>query len=165
MEQLDPIWCAEFRGFFWADGTLYANVRKVSKNGKTFFRPMMRISVAQRADNGMVLDDFKSKLGCGTIYRYPLPGTTKRKWSRNAKPQVRWSVDSISGCRIVIDVLKGSVLPTKKGMEVALLDEFIAIREKKRLRGKRNFLPVELDRLRVIAEMLHQNKQYSGGAQ
>ncbi len=136
-EPIDPVWAAEFRGFFLGEGSLeigqITHNQTVKRDDKMYrytnveLRPRARL--IQRDDNRAILDAVQARLG-GNITKHgrhhtvsPVNGMT---YSSN--PTVAWYVMSKEGVQRVLDLLKGGVLPHGKLREVALLEEFLAIR-------------------------------------
>lgn len=63
-EEISPEWAAEFRGFFWGEGSL------TSVRGPARATPSPIVSIGLRADDQAVLEQFKQRLG-GRIRQEP----------------------------------------------------------------------------------------------
>lgn len=120
---LNPLWAAEFRGFFYGDGCASLNLSP----GKTkkHFQPMLKIGL--RADDVVVLKDIHVKLGGNLIDR---DYTNQPSACAGANPAKLWYVVGWGHCRAVIEAtgLASGHLPAKKTRDVALLYETILIR-------------------------------------
>lgn len=136
-EPIEPVWAAEFRGFFLGEGSLeigQINHSVTTRRGDKVYqyqakqlRPRARL--IQRDDNRAILEAVQARLG-GNITKHgrhytvsPVNGMT---YSSN--PTIAWYVMSTESVQRVLDLLKGGVLPHSKLREVALLEEFLAIR-------------------------------------
>jgi hypothetical protein len=126
LEALDPIWAAEFRGFFMADGSAFmvkASRSKKYASGKMVeiaprYYPVLAIIV--RLDDREAMLDIATKLG-GRTYE-------SRSYSknRNGSPKIQWSIHGWRHCRAVIEstLLNGS-FPAKKCRDVELMYQAI----------------------------------------
>ena len=114
---LDPVWAAEFRGFFYADGCI------VIDRASNSYRPYMTINL--RADDEKVLEQIHAVLGGGMSR-----SAANHSGGRDGKPQARWYVASWPGCRAIIEAtnLHRPVLLAKKRRDVQLLYEAILAR-------------------------------------
>lgn len=116
---LDPLWAAEFRGFFFGDGYL-----SIARNGKNradrpSYSPIAQI--VARADDAEILHDIEQKLGGGVYLSFPS--------NKRSQPTKSWRVRSRAGVSLVCDVLEGGLLPSKKLDEVHVVREFMALSE------------------------------------
>lgn len=118
---LDPIWAAEFRGFFYADG--YAGL-DLKQNGN--ISPIMLIT--QRADSRIVLADIQDKLGGKLTYVSATPVRSNTRYTAN--PQWKWRVCSWSVCKAVIEAtdLVDGLLPARKRLDLEIFRDAIAAR-------------------------------------
>lgn len=136
-EPIDPVWAAEFRGFFLGEGSLEigqithntstAKGDKVYRYSKVQLRPRARL--IQRDDNRAILEAVQARLG-GNITKHgrhytvsPVNGMTY-----TSNPTIAWYVMSTNGVQRVLDLLKGGVLPHGKLREIAVLEEYLALR-------------------------------------
>ena len=112
---ISPLWAAEFRGFFWADGSAGMNRRQYTNKGGVrypIYYPVLRIEL--RADNGPLLEHIKSVIG-GNYY--PKKPSHKGQW-----PKVSWYIGGYSQCKTVIEtILLGGIMPAKKRDDVDIL--------------------------------------------
>jgi len=125
---IDPIWAAEFRGFFWADG--YMGIHQVHRKyrGKriTHLRPSLKIS--QRNDNRAILEAFQARLGG---YITTNPGRQVRDIRGNARftrPMACWEVHTTEGVRRAISLLCDGILPHNKQAQLKVMQEYLSMR-------------------------------------
>lgn len=116
IQSLDPIWAAEFRGFFYGEGC----ARMDNNSGN--FRPILTIGL--RADDIAILEEIQSKLG-GTINEKP-----EHHKNPNAFDGKKWAVTGWSPVRSVIEAtsLLGDRLSAKKRQDVSILYRAIIAR-------------------------------------
>jgi hypothetical protein len=72
--EIDPVWAAEFRGFFWGEGSL-------NMTCETQGRPKsiaLAASIGLRCDDAAILEAFQAKLG-GNLRSEPYRGVDTRK--------------------------------------------------------------------------------------
>jgi LAGLIDADG endonuclease len=113
---LDPIWEAEFRGFFFGDGYLGITTNGVSRHtGETTFTVRAQITV--RDDDIAMLHDIASKIG-GKVYSET--GTAKRR------PIAIWRIRNAKQIAQICDILERGVMPSKKIAEVAVVRRFLS---------------------------------------
>lgn len=118
IELLDPIWCAEFRGFFWGEGYLGITSWGVNPN-KGSIRLMARIQISIRDDDADVLIDIHRKLGGVLTYQ------DNNRLHAKANPICIWRVTRKAEILRVLDVLENGALPSKKRLQIAILREFM----------------------------------------
>jgi hypothetical protein len=121
---LDPIWMAEFRGFFFGDGYVGITTNGVGRRtkGKNYTGC---IQITLRDDDIAILEEFQSRLG-GSIWR-------ERRGRRvrfdelecEAKPYAAWRIRSRTELLRVLDILDGGFMPSQKRGHVRLLREFL----------------------------------------
>jgi hypothetical protein len=123
-ENISPIWKAEFRGFFLADGcaTLLLDHHSRYKS-IPLIRPLLAIGL--RYDDKNVIDDFKSTLGIGSVSFVECS-----KYSNtNSRDQFRWYTKSAENILAIIDeILSPSLLPAKKQIDISLVRDFCILR-------------------------------------
>ena len=130
MENIGREWLAEFRGFFWADGSIgvYQYPRTYqTKAGPVKTRYLFAQAViAQRDDNEAVLREIQSRLG-GTltnggraIMNSPLNG---KRYIR--APQRVWRQAHQDGVRHIVSILYQSWLPYRGMATLDLIQEFL----------------------------------------
>jgi hypothetical protein len=114
---LDPIWCAEFRGFFWGEGYLGITSWGIHPSGHIKLSP--RIQIAIRDDDADVLRDIHSRLGGVLTFQ------ANNRHMAKANPIAVWRVTRKDQIARVLDVLEGGILPSKKRLQVAIVREFL----------------------------------------
>ena len=146
----DPIWMAEFRGFFAGEGSLA--VQLIHKKTNTLFRPRCRISL--RLDDHFILDEFRDRIGGSLFF-------TKNQSSAGS-PTLTWDANSLSQSKIISGILQNSVLPAKKFDQVPLWCEAICILDQKQDSGYgwggRRISEESRTRLHEISTLLKQYK-------
>lgn len=124
--ELDPIWCAEFRGYFYGEGFL-----GIVSWGKipTLNIPklMVRAQITCRSDDAPVLADIHSKLG-GIFYQEHKGRKTSNREGvyYQSNPYHVWRVTKADHIRRICDILSEGVLPARKRDQVAIIREFLA---------------------------------------
>jgi biotin operon repressor len=111
---LDPLWAAEFRGFFYGEGSATLD------NEHNHLSP--RLTINLRLDDARILSDIQARLG-GALY-------TKRRSGRE-HDQCRWTATGWPRCREVLEktgLTDGCLLPAKKCRDMAILYEAIRAR-------------------------------------
>ncbi len=142
--EISPIWQAEFRGFFWGEGTIAINHAR----GRFSFANVA--SIGLRSDDAPILLEFQRRLGgCVRIEKYR-DGT--------AKTITRWVVGVAKDCQRVGEVLAGgdSGLPFLKKRQLDIWRTAVSIkvggysgtRYSERERDYLVFAAAELQRLR-----------------
>ncbi len=124
-KELNPLWVAEFRGFFYADGYIGITTNGSSRNGKhKAFSACVQITLT-RADEAVLLDA-QEKLG-GTIW-YEGRGRVSfyRGVKINTKPYCAWRIRSRADIERVLTILEDGILPSKKKKEIPVLREFLS---------------------------------------
>jgi DNA-binding CsgD family transcriptional regulator len=114
---LDPLWAAEFRGFFYGEGCATMD------NEHNHLSP--RLTINLRLDDAQILDDIHTRLG-GSIYT-----RTKHYKGRNDHDQRRWTATGWPLCRAIIEktgLASSCVLPAKKCRDLVLLYDAILAR-------------------------------------
>lgn len=122
-EELDPVWMAEFRGFFFGEGYLGITTNGRGR-GKVYH--IARAAITLRDDDEPVLREIQKRLGgllhrerCGRVSH--VDGTPHQ-----TKPFVVWRVTSKSDVARVCDILDAGHLPSKKRREIAVMRAFLA---------------------------------------
>lgn len=119
LPSIDPIWAAEFRGFFWGDGCAGIDRRRYqSKKGPYYiYYPKLRVQL--RDDDTPFLEEVCAVLGGGLYWR-------DRSISR---PTTAWQIGGYAQVRTVLeDVLLGGSLPAKKRVDIEVLYEAVLAR-------------------------------------
>ena len=151
-------WEAEFCGFFWADGSIYAAIRNRPWKGSTYPQPSMRLSIDQRDDNPELIYWFNEQLG-GNVYALKPRKTTGDHYQ--GRPMLRWYVESIDSIEQVLDILLDSIIPASKKRELAVFSEFVSI-----VRGRRDahrkYAVQEIEQMRQLGLALQELKRYGG---
>jgi len=125
IRDFDPIWLAEFRGFFYGEGYLsivsWGREKRLGCNKLTG-----RANITQRSDDAAILYDIRSKLG-GFIYqeRHPckLQGANGKEYV--SKPVHIWRLTKVADLRLLCDILEAGVLPARKKEQVVVMREFL----------------------------------------
>lgn len=147
----DPLWVAEFRGFFAGEGSISIQIIHKKGNSYALFRPRCRISL--RLDDHQVLREFNERIGGSLFYT--------NKQSSVGQPTLTWDASSLCHARIIRNLLQGSILPCKKFLEVPLWVEAVDILDNKIQhvgRGKSRFTDEQRNRLFEIAQLLKDYK-------
>ena len=121
-EPIDPIWAAEFRGFFWGEGTL-AVQRVSNKNNKTrdkWYSFSIQATIGLRFDDAPLLCEFQRRLGGRIRVEQP------RKEGLN--PIVRWAIGKAKDCHRVGQLLSNGILPANKAKQLNLWIEALNLK-------------------------------------
>lgn len=134
---IDPVWAAEFRGFFLGEGSLQIQQYQRSKyhsksRGKVYdvefhgLRPVANIT--QRQDNRAALEAIAARLGGhvtnGNRYLMVSGGNGK---TYQSQPRVVWTIVNKPGVQRVLDLLKGGFLPHTKLREIELMERYLTV--------------------------------------
>jgi len=126
MQDLDPLWVAEFCGLFWGEGSINMQVKDlvyyVDGEERPSFRVTFKFSIGLRADNLPILRDIKDKLG-GHIY--------KREGGRHYV----WVVSKLSLIKKIAALLMSGQMPSSKKDELLWLEKAIQFRETRPRKG------------------------------
>lgn len=145
-KKLDPLWIAEFRGFFYADGYIGITSNGISRNGK-HKKFCAHAQVTQTRTDEAVLLDIQEKLG-GTIW---FEGRGRISYCRGVKvvtkPYCAWRVRSRNDVERILSILESGLLPSKKRKEIPILRAFLDT-----VRKTGSKFPSANDRKRVLAE-------------
>lgn len=114
---LDPIWCAEFRGFFWGEG--YLGICSWGKHPKGYTKLSPRIQISIRDDDAQMLQDIHAKLGGVLTYQ------ANNRHMANANPVCVWRVTRKDEIERILDVLEQGVMPCKKQRQIVVLREYL----------------------------------------
>lgn len=143
----DPIWTAEFRGFFWGEGTIgiYRNNPKQKKWRGTVYASA---GIGLRTDDEPVLIEFQNRIG-GTLLREKYKKYPNRTVSR-------WRTANIQSCKLISNLLKGgSVLSFNKKKQLGLWTEAVDVL----IKGGR-YTPEEHQRFDEISVELRRLKDW-----
>jgi hypothetical protein len=118
IKDLDPLWAAEFRGFFYGEGCATMD------NEHNHLSPKLFINL--RIDDCQILHDIRDHLG-GTI------STRVKRFEsgRNNHDQCRWAAAGWPLCRAIIEatgLATNCIMPAKKRRDLKLLYEAILAR-------------------------------------
>lgn len=124
--ELDPIWVAEFRGFFCGEGYL-----GITSNGwnrrRTSKAYVPRAQITLRLDDLATLQDIQSKLG-GSIHYERRGRVTKHDTGEyHSRAYAAWRVNTWPDVKRVCLLLKDGNLPFKKREIVSYMLEFLEI--------------------------------------
>lgn len=116
--QRDPIWEAEFRGFFYGEGC--ALIMRTRNGSNYLYNPRMTISV--RDDDEETLRDIQKHIGGVSLF-VAGRGPTRRS--------CRWYLHSWNPVKIAIEeIFLNHLLPAKKCIDIQILYEAILARMK-----------------------------------
>lgn len=122
---LDPIWMAEFRGFFFGEGYL-----GIVSWGKTKFdipKLAARAVISSRMDDAVILHELHSKLGGQIFTQLPSRAITSSSGKTyTCNPSVQWRATKAEDVSRICDILNMGLLPSKKRREIAIIREFLA---------------------------------------
>ena len=120
---IDSIWAAEFRGFFYGDGSV--SLSKSKRKGSYLYRP--RLGIVLRLDSLPVLKDIQSHVGGGVDEH--VKGYTNN-FGYKSNPTARWRTNSYSNIFAIIRdiLLPGALLPATKRVEIETMYEMIQLR-------------------------------------
>lgn len=123
---IDPIWAAEFRGFFWGEGTIAVSCRQPLAVAKPHIKwqgysIQVIASIGLRSDDAPLLYEFHRRLG-GRIRTEPYRTHTDRTITR-------WAAGTASDCLRIADLLKSSTgLPFLKARQLELWREAVLLK-------------------------------------
>lgn len=112
---LDPIWAAEFRGYFFGDGYL-GIVRNGTGRGA---HSTARAQITTRDDDVEMLYDISSKLG-GKV-------TLAGNKNRICNPVAIWRTRNMKDVERVCDILEDGLMPSKKRAEIIVVRKYLSI--------------------------------------
>ena len=118
-DHLDPLWLAEFRGFFCGEGC--ASVNSQSTGRRRQYQPRLAISV--REDDKDVILDIHAHLG-GNVLRW------KRDNRASSQPAAQWQLVGYSKLTNLLPLLLAGSLPAKKKRDLELLYRMCQARAK-----------------------------------
>ena len=134
---IDPVWAAEFRGFFLGEGSLqiqqYQRSKQHSKaRGKVYdigFRGLRPVAnITQRRDNRATLEAIAARLGGhvtnGNAHKM-VSGSNGKTYT--SAPMVAWRLVNKEGMQRVIALLKGGSLPHTKLAEIDVIERYLAV--------------------------------------
>ena len=121
---IDPLWIAEFRGFFYADGYLGITTNGLSLDKKyKNFTARAQITLSQKDEK--VLLDIQEKLGGNIHYENRCKTGFVHDKPVKTGPYCAWRVRSKVDVGKVIQFLENGLLPAKKREEVKIVKEFL----------------------------------------
>lgn len=134
-EPIDPVWAAEFRGFFMGEGSIMilnitrSRILKSTGEKERHLRPSAALCL--RADNVEVLRGIQAKLGGATDKFYQGKVILHPEGQAyKAAPMVKWYTHSTDGVSRVLDLIENPILPYPKAREIAIMREFLTLRPK-----------------------------------
>lgn len=155
---IDPIWAAEFRGFFCGEG--YLGISSWGYDPKNDCRKLRaRVQITSRSDDSDVLREFQSRFG-GVVYqehdgRISNNGNGKKYVS---KPYTVWRVVKADQLRLILDVLENGIIPFRKREQIQVIREFLATvthvgqKNTPEIRQKRTLLHQQIKELHKYSE-------------
>ncbi len=120
---LDPLWCAEFRGFFYGEG--YIGITRNGIKG-TAVMYSARAQITLRDDDLAMLQDIKEKLGGNLFFERRVRLTKVGDRDTFSRPYAAWRTRSLTNLRLVIAVLEGGIMPSKKRQDLKIVKQFLA---------------------------------------
>lgn len=156
---IDPVWAAEFRGFFWGEGTLAIQIQTHPKHQKSI---AVAATIGLRSDDAAILEAFRDRLG-GVL-------RTERYRDGSGRTIVRWQVGtSKDNLRIARLLDSPTGLPFRKARELALWREAVVLKDTTKQRARDispdariRYHPHERDRMVEIAVALKAMRLYNG---
>ncbi len=120
---VNPIWAAEFRGFFYADGSV--SLSKSRRKDYFIYRP--RLGIVLRLDSLPVLKNIQSYID-GGVDEYVKGYINSFGYKSN--PTARWRTNNYSNIFAIIRdiLLPGAVLPATKRVQIETMYEMIQAR-------------------------------------
>jgi len=126
-EEIDPVWAAEFRGFFWGEGTLGFNAGQPlqARNPEWRFKRhsfAVTASIGLRSDDAALLGAFQHRLG-GTLRTEPYRGADSRKTI------TRWTCGTaVNNLRVARLLRSPTGLPFNKARQLDLWEEAVRLK-------------------------------------
>lgn len=114
-DHLDPVWLAEFRGFFFGEGCASVGVQPTGFRRKQY---QPRLAVSVREDDAEVIVDIYNHLG-GNVKR--LCRETRSNYT-NTKPYAVWQLVGFSKLTNLLPLLANGTLQAKKRKDLQLLN-------------------------------------------
>lgn len=144
----DPLWRAEFCGFFWGEGWLGINRFQTRRNGKTANQYRPEVMITQSVENRAVVEHIRDVLG-GYVYERAAYVHGSDKQLRG--PYYTWQARSQMVARRAVDILSGDFyFPDKKSEKVTALGEFLDILTEYGGKTKPPEVIVKIEELRAI---------------
>lgn len=123
-QPIDPIWLAEFRGFFYGEG--YLGICSWGVHPKGYPKLMARAQITSRSDDSAILLDIQSKLG-GMVYQ---EGKGRKSSNGNktyqSNPYTVWRCTKASEVRRICDTLSLGVLPSRKRDQLQTILQYLS---------------------------------------
>lgn len=123
-KEIDPIWQAEFRGFFWGEGTIACSQNMHFSGGSYSFSGIA--SIGLRDDDGDLLREFHRRLGGRLRVEKYRSGIHKD----DGRTIIRWAVGVAKKCERVGHILAGgkTTLPFNKKRQLDIWRRSIHIK-------------------------------------
>lgn len=128
--EIDPVWVAEFRGFFCADGYLGIVRDGKSRKGNQIYTA--RVNISLRLDDLPILEEIQKRLGgciCFAGARTKQKGDGSKVLVSN--PTATWRVSGIKNITRVCDLLEGGIIPFRKKDQVTNIRSFLCLKAPK----------------------------------
>jgi len=150
---IDPIWVAEFCGFFMGEGTIgiYCSTRSYRGSRNRYYFHASA-SITQRDDCGDVLKEFYDKFGGCLTSAGSENFTNPLAYNYNRKPQITWRVGNRNTVKLIVDILRTSKINHSKSNILDVMDEFLAL---PRIRGKH----ISDDEFNIMNELYEKSKR------
>lgn len=156
--EFDPIWMAEFRGFFWGEGCL--SFQFVHRKDYPFPVYRLHAKASLREDDSALLYDVYEKMG-GTIWHRNKTYQNQR-FGHTTNPAVIWDATGHESLCRVAYVLDGGLLPAKKRLELSVWKEALEIHLSHARGGgyRPKYTPEDRQRIEFLAQELHNLKVF-----
>lgn len=169
-EPIDPVWAAEFRGFFWGEGTMDVQANRPKQHGASglpvgpkggtpnWYVDGWAITIIAkiklRSDDGAVLREFHRRLG---------GGIREEKGPGNSKPLILWWVATVSQLPRVARILESPTgLPFKKARQLAIWREAIGYKLSRDGTRQARYTKEDRDRLLEIHKEIRALREWDG---
>ena len=155
----DPLWLAEFRGFFWGEGNFMIDLVERQIGNYLAWTARVRVRVVQRDDEAQVLESIQSVLG-GHLYghkRYKIVSAGNGREYVNHR-QITWQLQDKDTIEKVLDWLDGGLLPHSKRLQIAVMREAIAVMRARRY----SYTDAQKLALRDLKSRLESLRKYAG---
>lgn len=155
----NPLWLAEFRGFFWGEGNFMIDLAERQVGKCLTWTARVRVRVIQRDDEAEVLENIRSVLG-GHLYGHKsykmVSGGNGRQYVNNR--QITWQLQDKDTIEKVLDFLDGGLLPHSKRLQIAVMRDAIAVMRSRRY----SYTDEQKQQLRELKARLEGLRKYAG---
>ncbi len=155
---IDPIWAAEFRGFFWGEGTIRIQSGRPQEKAMPHvkwvgYSTSMHASIGLRSDDAPLLMEFQRRLG-GTL-------RIEKYRDGSSKTLNRWTVARAEDTVRIAALLKSNVsrLPFNKRRQLKLWTKAVEIKLRAGGSSGSRYTPKEREFLLFAESELHRLKR------